>query len=432
MADTIFAQATAPGRAGVAIIRISGPQAVAAAERLGAGRLSPRRASLQRLVDPEDGTLIDEAILVHFSARASFTGEDVIEIQCHGSPAVIRRLLHLLGRMPGLRIAVPGEFTRRALEYGRLDLAQVEGLADLLAAETEAQRRQAVALAEGRLSARVANWRQQLIECLALVEAVIDFGEDVPDNVLRTVPERLVGILSDLRESLSGARASERIRSGFIVAICGAPNVGKSTLLNYIAGREIAITSDIAGTTRDVLEVQMEIGGLAVTFLDTAGLRDATDSIERLGIERALQRADAADLRIFLTEDRLYPVYEKHVQDGDLVVRAKADTGADFNDLAVSGLTGAGVGDLLDRISDVLSKRVTGASGLAHARQQEAVSRASSRVEKVLKLLDDPIGDIEFAAEELREAVAALDQLTGRVDVEAVLDVVFRSFCLGK
>lgn len=432
MADTIFAQATAPGRAGVAIIRISGPQAVAAAERLGAGRLSPRRASLQRLVDPEDGTLIDEAILVHFSARASFTGEDVIEIQCHGSPAVIRRLLHLLGRMPGLRIAVPGEFTRRALEHGRLDLAQVEGLADLLAAETEAQRRQAVALAEGRLSARVANWRQQLIECLALVEAVIDFGEDVPDNVLRTVPERLVGILSDLRESLSGARASERIRSGFIVAICGAPNVGKSTLLNYIAGREIAITSDIAGTTRDVLEVQMEIGGLAVTFLDTAGLRDATDSIERLGIERALQRADAADLRIFLTEDRLYPVYEKHVQDGDLVVRAKADTGADFNDLAVSGLTGAGVGDLLDRISDVLSKRVTGASGLAHARQQEAVSRASSRVEKVLKLLDDPIGDIEFAAEELREAVAALDQLTGRVDVEAVLDVVFRSFCLGK
>lgn len=432
MADTIFAQATAPGRAGVAIIRISGPQAVAAAERLGAGRLSPRRASLQRLVDPEDGTLIDEAILVHFSARASFTGEDVIEIQCHGSPAVIRRLLYLLGRMPGLRIAVPGEFTRRALEHGRLDLAQVEGLADLLAAETEAQRRQAVALAEGRLSARVANWRQQLIECLALVEAVIDFGEDVPDNVLRTVPERLVGILSDLRESLSGARASERIRSGFTVAICGAPNVGKSTLLNYIAGREIAITSDIAGTTRDVLEVQMEIGGLAVMFLDTAGLRDATDSIERLGIERALQRADAADLRIFLTEDRLCPVYEKHVQDGDLVVRAKADTGAGFNGLAVSGLTGAGVGDLLDRISDILSKRVIGASGLAHARQQEAVSRASSRVEKALKLLDDPIGDIEFAAEELREAVAALDQLTGRVDVEAVLDVVFRSFCLGK
>lgn len=432
MVDTIFAQATAPGRAGVAIIRISGSVALKAAERLGIRRLHPRRATLQRLVDPEDGALIDEAILVHFPARASFTGEDVVEIQCHGSPAVIRRILHLLGRMKDLRIALPGEFTRRALENGRLDLPQVEGLADLLAAETEAQRRQAMSLAQGRLSAQVETWRQQLTECLALVEAVIDFGEDVPEDVLHPLPERLLNIRAELEAALAGAGASERIRSGFTVAICGAPNVGKSTLLNYIAGRDVAITSEIAGTTRDVLELQVEIRGLAVTLLDTAGIRDSDDAVERLGIERALKRADAADLRVFLADGPLPSAFANHVQEEDLVVWAKSDLMACGDGIAVSGHTGAGVPELIDRIGERLSERVSGASGLAHARQQESVSAAAMAAGVAAQILKDSAADVVLAAEELRVAVGALDQLTGRVNVEAVLDVVFRSFCLGK
>lgn len=432
MCDTIFAQATAPGRAGVAIIRISGPAAHAAAVGLTGSPVAPRRASLRTLSDPRTSEEIDEAVLLHFPAPASFTGEDVVEIQCHGSVAVVRRSLAALAEFDGLRLAEPGEFTRRALENGRLDLAKVEGLSDLLAAETEAQRRQARAVAAGALSARVEHLRLELLEIVALIEAVIDFGDDgVPDSALAPVPARAAHVLEVMDGMLCGSNVAERIREGFVVAICGEPNVGKSTLLNAIAGREVALTSEIAGTTRDVLEVHLDLGGYPVTLLDTAGLRESQDTLERLGIERARARADAADLRVFLVAGSSH-VVETHVHEGDLVVRAKADLCLQYSGRSVSGRTGAGVDELLSELSQALATRASGASMLSHERQRNAVFAARGALQRALEFLNASPAALDLGSFELRSSIRALDVLTGRVDVEAVLDQVFKNFCIGK
>ena len=301
--DTIFAQATALGRAGVSVVRISGPLAHEICARI-AGPLPAHRASALRMVKDVDGGFIDQALILRFDAPASFTGEDVVELHLHGSIAIMRRVLGELGQFEGARVAQPGEFTRRALENGRLDLVQVEGLADLIEAETEAQRKQALRVLSGALGEKIENWRRSLIRAAALLEATIDFAdEDVPVDVSDEVRDLLDGVDNALLREIEGTKAAERIRTGFEVAIVGAPNVGKSTLLNRLAGREAAITSSIAGTTRDVIEVRMDLGGLPVTLLDTAGIRDSTDEIETLGVELALRRASQADLRIFLLDE---------------------------------------------------------------------------------------------------------------------------------
>ncbi len=434
MAETIFAQATPPGRSGVAIIRISGKDALKAAAALGVGSLSSRRASLRTLCDPKTKQVLDQAVVIAFPAPASFTGETIVELQCHGSPAVCRALLARLGAMPGLRPALPGEFTRRALENGRLDLAQVEGFADLLSAETEAQRKQALATAGGAVSAMAAQWRDQLLEALALVEAAIDFTDDgIEDGVLAGVPSMLASVAEEMAQAVAGAAASERIREGFVVALFGAPNVGKSTLLNALAGREIALTSSEPGTTRDALEVALEIRGLPVTLVDTAGLRESVSGIERLGIERARARLEIADLRILLVENGdQRDAFETHLHEGDFVVLAKADLGGSVASLAVSGRTGQGIEALLDAIGDELELRCAGASGLAHARQRRAVAAAAELIVEACRLSTGGAMNVELVAHAIRSALHELDCLVGRVDVETVLDAVFSRFCLGK
>lgn len=435
MSDTIYARASGPGRAGVAIIRISGPGAFSGARRLGATDVGPRQASLRRLIDPESGEVLDEGIVITFPGPASYTGEDVVELQVHGSPAVVRGVQEALGRMPGLREAEPGEFTRRAMINGRLDLAQVEGLGDLLAAETATQRRLAMVTLSGDLSRRVSTWKDSLITVLAFVEVGIDFAdEELPDDVTDRARRTLEMVRGEMAGELVGGRIAERIRHGFEVAIVGRPNVGKSTLLNRIAGREAALTSPVEGTTRDVIEVRMDLDGLSVTVLDMAGLRASEDTIESLGVSRARERADAADLRIFLLDDPADMAGMDVARlPGDVVAIGKADIRAgDSQGLVVSGVTGAGIDELLSQVSGALSQRSAGGGALAHRRQREAVARAEASLGVAHERLAGGDSELDLAAEEIRAAIRALDFLLGQVDVEAVLDVVFRNFCLGK
>ena len=428
--ETIYAPATARGRSGLAVLRVSGPEAWAAGAALCGSLPGPRQARLRRLV--WQGDLLDEALVLVFAAGASFTGEDVVEFQVHGGVAVVSAVMRALAAQPGLRLAEAGEFTRRALENGVLDLVQVEGLADLIDAETEAQRRQAVRVLSGAIGARVEGWRQKLVRAAALVEAVIDFAEeDVPVDVRPEVLDLVDGLLSELGQEAAGVAAAERIRDGFEVAIIGAPNAGKSTLLNRLAGREAAITSAIAGTTRDVIEVRMDVGGLAVTFLDTAGLRETQDALEGIGIERALARARAADLRVFLMGEWGLEMLSPAA--GDLVVDGKADlmegkTGR----LSVSGKTGAGVSELLERISVVLQERVGSAGALVRERHRIAVVSAISALEEVRLEVVRVDSRMELAADGLHGAIRALGALVGRVDVDELLGEIFASFCIGK
>jgi len=430
--DTIYAVASGRVKAGVAVVRVSGPRAFAAAEALAGTLPEPRRAGLRRLHDAE-GELIDEALVLCFEAGASFTGETVVELHVHGSLAVVAATLDALGKIDGMRPAEAGEFSRRALENDRLDLAQIEGMADLIEAETDAQRRQALRLFSGALGEKVALWRRDLIRAAALVEATIDFvDEDVPESVVPEVGELLARVQNALRAELAGAGAAERIRDGFEVAIVGAPNAGKSTLLNALAGREAAITSEFAGTTRDVIEVRMDIAGLPVTLLDTAGLRDAMDPVEAMGVARATGRAVAADLRLFLLEDpQETPVLE--VRQGDLLVLGKADVrNAPPGVHAVSGLTGQGLSVLISEIGDILRARAAGAATITRQRHLVAIGEAVRALELAQNVLEEGDQVPELVAAEVRRCVGSLEALVGRIGVEDYLGEIFSSFCIGK
>lgn len=427
--DTIFALATARGKAGLAVIRISGPQAVEVAERL-AGKLPAEGRSLRRIRDAA-GNVLDEALVLVFAGPRSFTGEDVVELHLHGSIAVIAGVLGAIAADGRAQQAEAGEFTRRAFENGRLDLAQVEGLADLIEAETEGQRRQAMRVLSGALGAKAESWRARLVRAAALLEATIDFvDEDVPVDVVPEVRDLLGGVAGELAAEARGARMAERVREGFEIAIVGAPNVGKSTLLNRLAGREAAITSELAGTTRDVIEVRMDLDGLAVTVLDTAGLREAENEIEEIGIERALARAAAADLRVHLVLEGQAPLMA--VAPGDLVVRGKADQLDAGGALAVSGRTGEGVDALVAALSAELQERSAGIGVAIRERHRVAMTRAVAYLEAAEAAMAGESMLADLVAEELRSAVRAIDSLVGRVDVEHILDEIFASFCIGK
>jgi tRNA modification GTPase len=424
--NTIFALASAQGRAGVSVIRLSGPDAKKVVAKF-VSKLPKDRVAGLRILTDGTGEPLDHALVLCFDGPRSFTGEDVVELHLHGSIAVVQSVLRVLGDSGLARLAEPGEFTRRALENGRMDLAQVEGLADLIESETETQRKQALRVVTGHLGALVEQWRSSLIRAAALIEATIDFvDEDVPVDVTPEVRELLIGVKSDLISEIAGSKVAERIRVGFEVAIVGAPNAGKSTLLNAMAGRDAAITSDIAGTTRDVIEVRMDLMGLPVTILDTAGLRDGQDEIEVIGINRALERARNADLRVFLAGDNeVLPLAQ---QPDDIRVTPKADiTGS-----GVSGITGQGVSELLNNIQRVLEQRSSQAGLATHERHRIAMQSTLTVLDVVLPLVDLGPEHYDIAAEELRSAIRSLEALVGRIDVENLLDEIFSSFCLGK
>lgn len=425
--DTIFALATVQGRAGVAVIRISGRDAERAVCTM-CGDV-PIQRGVRRLRGP-DGELLDEALVLRFPEGKSFTGETVVELHLHGSPAVAKAVLGCLGDIHALRQAEAGEFTRRALENGRLNLTEVEGLADLIDAETESQRKQAVRVFSGALGALADSWRVRLIRAAALLEATIDFAdEEVPVDVGPEVDALLSDVRQEMKREADGVRIAERVRDGFEVAIIGAPNVGKSTLLNRLAGRDVAITSEVAGTTRDVIEVQMDLDGLPVTLLDTAGVRDTEDVVEGLGVARARERAETADYRIHLLLDP--SERQGGLGSDDLVVQAMADI-YPSDGPAVSGKTGAGIDALVAQVSERLQQKV-GRIGIAmRERHRVAMLRAIGHLDDASAALGRPDSMTDLIAEDLRSAIRAVDSIVGRVDVEQVLDEIFSSFCIGK
>lgn len=439
MPDTIYALATPPGRSGVAVVRISGPDARAALAALTARAVPPPRvATLRRLVG-KDELPIDDALMLWFPAPHSFTGEDVAELHLHGGPAVIAAALAALSAQQGLRLAEPGEFTRRAFDHDKLDLAQVEGIADLIAAETEMQRRQALRQAEGEMSRRLETWRTGLARVLARLEAYIDFpDEDLPQQLLSSIAAEIGELADTLGRELAG-HAAERLRDGLTIAILGAPNVGKSSIINKLSQREAAIVSHVAGTTRDVIEVRMDVAGYPVTLADTAGLRATADEIEAEGVRRALGRAEHADLKLLVFDGGAWPAIDpetaKLIDDQAICVVNKADLLREPEPVAIEGRaalklsckTGLGLDALVAEIADRAKGAMSGGEILTRARHRAAVEEAKAALDRA-----QAAGQLELKAEDLRLAVRAIGRIAGRVDVEEVLDLIFKEFCIGK
>lgn len=443
--ETIFALASGGGRAGVAVVRVSGPGAGPALLALAPGLTSlppPRQLRRVFLFESESspGTPpIDDAMAVWFPGPASFTGEDVVEFQVHGGLSVLNALFASLSAL-GCRPAAPGEFSRRAFLNGKMDLTAVEAIADLVDAETEAQRRQALTQMGGALGALYDGWRDQLVKAMAFAEARIDFAEeDIPDDLRRQSLAAIAAVASDIGRHLDDNGVGERIRRGIRIALTGAPNVGKSSLLNWLARRDAAIVSDIAGTTRDVIEVPLDLGGFAVTVVDTAGLRETEDAIEREGVRRARSAAAGADLRIMLL-DASAPRLSEPVGDA-LVVVNKIDLAPNWKGNAgypeavgISVTTGAGmemlVSGLTERVRALATSAYSEAPPLTRVRHRDALSGCLSALNRIIDAGSE--GAEDLMAEDLRVAAQFLGRLTGRVDVEDVLDRIFRDFCIGK
>ncbi|MCB1486029.1 MAG: tRNA uridine-5-carboxymethylaminomethyl(34) synthesis GTPase MnmE [Bauldia sp.] len=440
--DTIFALASGGTPAGVAVIRVSGPGVRFGLETLIDSIPEPRRASL-RIILNVSGEPADRGLVLFFPGPASFTGEDVAEFHLHGGRAVVAAVLDSLSALPGYRAAEAGEFTRRAFESGRLDLSQVEGLADLVAAETEAQRRQALQQAGGRLREACEGWRERLVRARALLEAELDFPdeEDVPGSVSESAWADVAAVSAEIGEALADSRRGERVRDGFEVVVLGAPNAGKSSLINALAERDVAIVSEEPGTTRDVIEVRLDLGGYPVTVVDTAGLREAGGAIEREGMRRAALRAEAADLVLWL-EDMAGPLTVEKVPEGvrTIWVGTKLDrvdseeersSRANRYEIVTSLASGQGLDLLVGRVAELAREALggRGSSLVTRSRQRSALTWCRSALDEALVGSDRPL---ELRAEDLRRATDALARVTGRVDVEEMLDVIFREFCIGK
>jgi tRNA modification GTPase len=451
--DTIFALSSGRPPAAIAVIRISGPRAGRALEAM-IGRVpEPRRAALAHVRDPQSGEVIDEGLALWFPGPNSETGEDTAELQVHGGRAVIAAVLAVLGKLEGLRPAEAGEFTRRAFENGRMDLTAVEGLADLVAAETQAQRRQAYRHLRGLLGDRAESWRQRLIEALALVEAGIDFSDE--DDVPKDMMARALALIRPLADEINaaGAGQGERLREGLRVAIAGPPNAGKSTLFNRLARREAAIVSPFPGTTRDVLELHLDLGGYPVTVLDTAGIRATSDPVEREGVRRASEQAAAADLVLWVLDAAAIAAGEEPppappigvprgsvawvvVNKMDLVndhgrQRVESQFGRELTVHLLSSLTAIGVDELVNALARFADQFFTSEPALVTRERQRAHLRETAlALQGAQGAARD--GREEIMAEQLRLATRTLGKLLGRVDVEDILDVIFRDFCIGK
>lgn len=433
MTDTIFALATAPGRAGVAVIRLSGPLAGPALKDLAGQPLpQPRRAALRRL--SRDGVQLDQALVLWFPAPASFTGEDVVELHIHGGRAIREAIFAALAEL-GLRPAEAGEFSRRAVENGRMDLTQAEGLADLVDAETEAQRRQALRQYDGALAALYEGWRADLIAALGRAEAAIDFSDDgVGEEEFTAARQQIMEIANEIQGHMKDQGRGEALREGLRLALVGPPNAGKSSLLNALAKRDAAIVSESPGTTRDVVAVRLDLGGYPVEIADTAGLRATGDAIEAEGVRRALARARESELVLLLLDGTAAPETPNDLRT-DLVVRNKADL-ADFKPapdaLSLSLKTGSGLSELIAHLTALVAEKLesgTPAPALTRPRHRHALNEALAALRNALAA---PADRPELLAEDLRLAMRSLGRITGRVDVEELLDFVFKDFCIGK
>jgi tRNA modification GTPase len=424
-ADTIFALSSGRPPAAISIIRISGPEARAAGERIAGSLPDARTAAVRELRHPTSGELLDEALVLRFDSPASSTGENVVEFQCHGGRAVVDALLAALAGIPGLRQAEPGEFTRRAFENGRIDLTEAEGLADLIEAETESQRKAALARAEGGLRKQIGAWQEQLLSLSALAERAIDYDEE-DEAVDPALLRDCAALAEELRQWLDRPRI-EPLKDGVRVVIAGPPNAGKSSLINAIAGEDRAIVTDVPGTTRDHIEVPLSLGGVPVRLTDTAGLRDTNDQVEAIGVERAGQLVEAADVLIWLGDPAAAPDHPRRIRvhaKADLPDRGAAPVGA----VPVSSTTGEGLAELLEQVK-VLARSLLPAEGAIalNRRQAQRIGEAAEA------LSGAALGrDLVLIAEHLRLARTAFDRLTGRAGVEDVLDALFGRFCLGK
>ena len=450
--STIFALSSGRPPAAIAVVRISGPAAGAALRALIGRMPQPRTAALARVRDPGSGEVIDEALVLWFPGPHSETGEDVAELQLHGGQAVIAGVFAALGRIEDCRPAEAGEFTRRAFQNGKLDLTEVEGLADLIAAETQAQRRQAFRQLKGLIGDRAEEWRRELIKALALIEARIDFSDeaDVPENLVEPALFAAQQLRSKIAACLADSGHSERLREGLVVAIAGPPNAGKSTLLNRLARREAAIVSPYPGTTRDVIEVRLDLDGYPLTLLDTAGIRESTDPVEQEGIRRARERAATADLVLWLTDASAIGAAAGDVGQRpagaelwtltnkiDLVAASAAKTESPVakdgikRSFAISAQSGSGVNSLVAALAEFARSffSVTESVIVTRARHRQAFEQVVAALDRAL---GHRTGQEELIAEELRAAATTLGRLTGRVDVEDILDVIFREFCIGK
>ncbi len=444
MTDTIFALATAPGRAAVAVVRLSGPASGGVLQSL-TGKAVPaaRRASLRRLM-AKGGRGLDEALVIWTPGPGSYTGEDAAELHLHGGPAIVEGVIQALHDL-GLRLAEPGEFTRRAFENGKLDLAQAEAVADLVDAETEGQARQALGQLGGALSQRYEAWRGQLVQALAMLEAAVDFpDEELPADVADRARPPLQALLAEISEALADEGRGRRVREGFRVALIGAPNAGKSSLLNALAGRDAAIVTATPGTTRDVIEIPMVLGGYKVLLADTAGVRDTEEAIEAEGVRRARAWAEGADLRLWAVDQSVSGDWRQAyglARPGDLLLLTKADLppGADRSDVLAAGLERLVISTHaprdIQKVREALEQRVVSALGSGEAplatriRHGESLREAQLRLSRALDALEPAV---ELAAEDVRLAARALARVTGRIGAEDILDVVFSSFCIGK
>jgi tRNA modification GTPase len=423
--DTIFALSSGRPPAAVSIIRVSGPLAHDAGKRL-AGTLPAARHAAVRTLRGQDGSLLDDALVLRFDGPASSTGENVVEFQCHGGRAVVDALLHELGRVEGLRTARPGEFTRRAFENGRIDLTEAEGLADLIEAETEWQRKAALAVAEGGLRAQVEQWQRNVLELSARAEAGIDYAEDEDVGVDPALARDCGDLASELEAWLERPRI-EPLKDGVRVVVAGPPNAGKSSLINVIAGQERAIVTDIPGTTRDHIEVPLALDGMPILLTDTAGLRESDEVVERIGIDRARSLVESADVLVWLGEPDDAPRHPRLIR-----VHARSDLPgrheAPASSIAVSSVTGEGVRALLSRVAEFSRSLLPVDDAIALNRRQASELAEAHRVLEAAAVTPDFV----LLAEYLRSARAAFDRLTGRAGVEDVLDALFGRFCLGK
>ena len=425
MADTIFALSSGRPPAAISVIRISGPQAHQAGARIAGSLPEPRMAAVRELRHPTSGDLLDEGLVLRFDAPASATGENIVEFQCHGGRAITDAVLGALAATDGLRQALPGEFTRRAFESGRIDLTEAEGLADLLEAETESQRKAALAMAEGGLSKQISTWQERLLSFSARAERAIDYDEE-DESLDLSLLRDCADLATELGQWLERPRA-ERLKDGVLVVVAGPPNVGKSSLINAIVGEERAIVTDVPGTTRDHIEVPLSLGGVPLRLTDTAGLRETRDEVEAIGVARAHRLIDTADLLLWLGEPSQAPEHPRMLK-----VHARADLPgreeAPQDSIAVSARTADGLGALMSGVEKLARSVLPDEGAVALNRRQAALVGEAAEALAAAAASHDLV----LLAEHLRVARHAFDRLTGRAGVEDVLDALFGRFCLGK